>query len=175
MKLGKLDFSRAADRPDLLSPSTRAYLSSTAAVAWVTAIDPTYHDGNAFCNHYGIDPSIGGNCIVLQASRADKKWYAACLVPTGKRIDVNGLVRKQLGARRVSLASKDDALNLTGMEYGSINVVGLPGEWPIFIDAKLAAETFVVMGSGLVASKMIVPGDLLATLPNSKLVEGLGK
>jgi len=175
MKLGELTFSGVASRPELLSPSTRAYLSDTTAEAWVANIDPAYHDGIAFCDHYNIDPTIGGNCIILQASRADKKWYAACLVPTGKRIDVNGFVRKYLKARRVSLAPKDDALKLTGMEFGSINVIGLPKEWPIFIDARLAAKTFVVMGSGLVSSKMVVPGYLLAKLPNSELIEALGK
>jgi prolyl-tRNA editing enzyme YbaK/EbsC (Cys-tRNA(Pro) deacylase) len=32
----------------------------------------------------------------------------------------------------------DTAIELTGMEYGGINPIGLPPEWPILIDKAVA-------------------------------------
>jgi len=86
----------------------------------------------------------------------------------------HGLVRKLLKGRRASLAPKQTAIDLSKMEYGSINVVGLPKDWPILIDSKLLEKPFIIMGSGLVKSKIRVPANLLSNLPNAQSVDGLG-
>jgi prolyl-tRNA editing enzyme YbaK/EbsC (Cys-tRNA(Pro) deacylase) len=52
-------------------------------------------------------------------------------------VDVNGIVRKHLGARKISFAPMDSAVALTGMEYGGITPVGLPGDWPILVDLNV--------------------------------------
>ena len=45
------------------------------------------------------------------------------------RADVNRVVRKHLGVRKISFA--DQALaELTGMQQGGITPIGLPGGWP---------------------------------------------
>lgn len=178
MNMGKLDFHSITDRLDLLADPTRDYLlglprESTVNVM-VAEIDPAYAGGEELSAHYGTEPSMGGNCIIIAASRADRKWYAACLVPTGSRVDLNGFVRKHLNARRVSLAPKEEAISLTNMEYGSINVIGLPSEWIILIDATFIEKPTVIMGGGLVRSKLAVPGSLLKQLPNVEVIEGLG-
>ena len=178
MNIGKLKFNSISESPDLLADPTRKYLAtlenaSPTDIA-VAEIDPMYAGGEELCAHYDIDPSIGGNCIIVEAKRAGRKWYAACLVPTGSRIDLNGFVRKHLNARRVSLAPKDEAINLTSMEYGSINVVGLPNEWTILIDVSLIEKPTVIIGSGLVRSKLAISGSLLKDLPNAESVAELG-
>jgi len=178
MNIGKLKFNSISESPDLLADPTRKYLATLENVSptdiAVAEIDPLYAGGEELCAYYDVDPSIGGNCIVVEAKRADRRWYAACLVPTGSRIDLNGFVRKYLNARRVSLAPKDEAIRLTNMEYGSINAVGLPKEWMVLIDASLVEKPMVIMGSGLVKSKLAIPGSLLKNLPNTEVVEGLG-
>jgi hypothetical protein len=55
-----------------------------------------------------------------RARRAEREWFAACLVLATTRADVNGIVRKHLGARKISFAPMDNAVSLTGMEYGGI-------------------------------------------------------
>jgi prolyl-tRNA editing enzyme YbaK/EbsC (Cys-tRNA(Pro) deacylase) len=154
MNIDKLKFNSISDRPDLLAEPVRKYLASLNGVSpadvAVAEIDPTYAGGEELCAHYDSDPSVGGNCIIVESKRADRKWYAACLVPIGSRIDLNGFVRKHLNARRVSLAPKDEAITLTNMEYGSINVVGLPNDWVILVDASFIAKPTIIMGSGLV-------------------------
>jgi prolyl-tRNA editing enzyme YbaK/EbsC (Cys-tRNA(Pro) deacylase) len=61
------------------------------------------------------------------------------------------------------------------MEYGGITPIGLPAGWPILVDAAVAATTMVVIGSGVRRSKLVLPGEALATLPGAAVIEGLGR
>jgi prolyl-tRNA editing enzyme YbaK/EbsC (Cys-tRNA(Pro) deacylase) len=83
------------------------------------------------------------------------------------------LFKKQLDARVVSLAPLDYVLKQTQMEYGSITVIGLPSDWPIFVDSKLVKLTRVVIGGGLVKSKLSLSGKALSEVPNVIVIEGL--
>jgi prolyl-tRNA editing enzyme YbaK/EbsC (Cys-tRNA(Pro) deacylase) len=61
------------------------------------------------------------------------------------------------------------------MEYGGITPVGLPVEWPVLVDAAVAATDVVVIGSGVRHSKLVLPGSALVRLPGAQVVEGLGR
>jgi prolyl-tRNA editing enzyme YbaK/EbsC (Cys-tRNA(Pro) deacylase) len=135
------------------------------------AIDETLADTAAFCAHYGVRLDESANCVVVAGRRAQTTTYAACLVLAAMRADVNGVVRRLLGARKASFASMDDAVALTGMEYGGITPIGLPANWPIFVDVAVDAHDMVVIGSGLRRSKLAMPGGTLATLPGAQVVE----
>jgi len=90
------------------------------------------------------------------------------------RADVNGLVRRHLGARKASFAPQDVAVAESGMAYGGITPVGLPSDWPVLVDPAVAAADWVVIGSGSRGSKLAVPGSVLAALPAAAVLEGLG-
>jgi prolyl-tRNA editing enzyme YbaK/EbsC (Cys-tRNA(Pro) deacylase) len=172
MRFGTLDFSPALDSPDLLAAPTAAALRSTAVATsddpLVAAIDPTLADTAAFCAHYEISMGDGANCVIVQARRGERTWYAACLVRGADRLDVNGAVRRHLGARKLSFASMDDAVELSGMEYGGITPIGLPADWPLLVDESVAAHERLIIGSGIRGSKMLVTVALLAALPNAE-------
>ena len=179
MRFGTLDFSSALDSPDLLAAPTAAALRSTAVATsddpLVAAIDPTLADTAAFCENYEISMGDGANCVIVQARRGERTWYAACLVRGADRLDVNGAVRRHLGARKLSFASMDDAVELSGMEYGGITPIGLPADWPLLVDASVAAHERLIIGSGIRGSKLLVTGALLAGLPNAEtLVVAMG-
>ncbi|MDT5281632.1 MAG: hypothetical protein QOJ20_2827 [Mycobacterium sp.] len=123
MELGKLTFVPASETPELVAEPVRPHLQDGL---WVSEIDPGLADTAAFCEHYGIGLDISANCVVVEARRAERTWKAACLVLATTRADVNGVVRKHLGARKISFAPMDTAVSLTGMEYGGITPVGLP-------------------------------------------------
>jgi prolyl-tRNA editing enzyme YbaK/EbsC (Cys-tRNA(Pro) deacylase) len=95
------------------------------------------------------------------------------MVLASTRADVNGLVRRHLGARKVSFAPMEVAVAETGMEYGGITPVGLPASWPLLVDAGAAATDRVIIGSGIRASKLVMPGALLADLPKAEVLENL--
>ena len=174
-----LDFSPALSRPDLLSDPVREGLQSLDSAlseqVRVTPIDPTLADTAAFCEAYGVGMDEGANCIVVAGTRGETTTYAAVLVLGTTRADVNGIVRRFLGARRASFAPMDDAVALTGMEYGGITPIGLPADWSILVDAKVAELPWAIVGAGIRGAKLSVPGAVLAALPGAQVIEGLGR
>ena len=170
-----LDLVPALDRPDLLAAPVAAALSgwSRAGDVRVAPIDPDLADTAAFCTAYDVPLERSANCVVVAAKRGGETRYAACMVLATTRADVNGFVRRHLDARKASFAAMDDAVSLTGMEYGGITPVGLPPDWPVLVDAQVAAAGLVVIGSGIRGSKLELPGDALADLPSAVVLDGL--
>ena len=146
-----------------------------AAHVGVAEIDPTLADTAEFCAAYGSPLDGSANCVVVAGRRGEVTRYAACLVLATARADVNGLVRRRLDARKASFAPMDDAVALSGMEYGGITPIGLPPEWPVLVDAAVAAAPAVVIGSGIRGSKLALPGELASRLPGAEVVEALGR
>ena len=172
--LGTLDFSPATDHEDLLAQSVgEAVVKLNDARVQAAPINAALSDTAAFCEQYQIELKQAANCVVLEAKRADRVWYAAFVVLAHTRADVNGLIRKSLDARKVSFAPMEFAVDKTGMEYGAITPVGLPEDWPILIDKRVADSTYVVIGSGVRHSKLAIPGSILATLPNVQVISSL--
>jgi prolyl-tRNA editing enzyme YbaK/EbsC (Cys-tRNA(Pro) deacylase) len=177
--LGTLQAVPALDRPDLLGDpvalALKALDPADAALVGVAEIDPDLADTAQFCAAYSSPLDRSANCVVVAGRRGDDTRFAACLVLATTRADVNGLVRKRLNARKASFAPMDDAVALTGMEYGGITAVGLPEGWPLLVDGAVAAAPAVVIGSGIRGSKLALPGGLAARLPGAEVVEGLGR
>ena len=61
------------------------------------------------------------------------------------------------------------------MEYGGITPIGLPADWPIYVDEAVASTPRVVIGSGIRRSKLTLPGAALASLPGAVVLPGLGR
>ena len=61
------------------------------------------------------------------------------------------------------------------MEYGSINPIGLPQEWKIFIDPKVMEVDRIICGSGLQYSKLSLPSNYIFKLDNVEVLENLAK
>jgi prolyl-tRNA editing enzyme YbaK/EbsC (Cys-tRNA(Pro) deacylase) len=177
-RIGILDAVPALTRPDLLAAPVAAALANwpdgLAAEVAVAEIDPELADTAAFCARYQVALAESANCVVVEGRRGGESSYAACVVLATTRADVNGLVRRHLGARKASFAPMDYAVAETGMEYGGITPVGLPASWPILVDAAVVAAGPVVIGSGLRRSKLIIAGATLAGLPAAVVLDGLG-
>jgi prolyl-tRNA editing enzyme YbaK/EbsC (Cys-tRNA(Pro) deacylase) len=167
--VGKLDWRPAYGRRDLLADPVAAAIGGVPG-AEAAEIDPELADTAAFCERYDVPLDVSANCVVVAAKRGGEVSYAACMVLATGRADVNGVVRKHLGARKASFAPMADATSLTGMEYGGITPVGLPGGWPILVDEAVAAAPHVVIGSGLRRSKILLPGKALAALPGAEVL-----
>jgi prolyl-tRNA editing enzyme YbaK/EbsC (Cys-tRNA(Pro) deacylase) len=167
MDVGKLTFVPASEAPDLVAEPVRPHLQDGL---WVSAIDPGLADTAAFCEHYDVGLDISANCVVVEARRADRAWFAACIVLATTRADINGIVRKHLGARKISFAPVDSAVSLTGMEYGGITPVGLPEDWAILVDTNVIYQERVIIGSGIRGSKILAATSVLASLPNAEVL-----
>ena len=149
-------------------------LQATGARFEIIDCDPELADTAAFCAHYGYSLDESANLLVVRGKTGEEK-YAACLVLATCRLDVNHVVRKRLGSRRVSFASPEQTLALTGMALGGVTPIGLPDTLPLWVDAAIFDLNQVILGGGDRSSKIIAHPDLLKALPNTEIVEGLGK
>lgn len=177
------DFETAIPVPDcrqeLITPVADAVRRWRGAVPadriLYVETDPQWADTAAFVEHYGRDLlEQSANCVVVAGKRGGESTLAACVVLSTTRVDVNGVVRRQLGARKASFASVETAIGETGMEYGGITPLGLPTGWPVLIDSAVADLPYVLVGSGRRRGKLLVPGKALAELPGAVVLEGLG-
>jgi prolyl-tRNA editing enzyme YbaK/EbsC (Cys-tRNA(Pro) deacylase) len=110
---------------------------------------------------------------VVAGRRGQDTRLAACVVLATTRADVNGVVRRRLDARKASFAPMDLAVSETGMEYGGITPLGLPAQWPVYVDLAVMERPYVVVGSGLRRSKLVVATSVLAEVPGAEVVDGL--
>ena len=75
----------------------------------------------------------------------------------------------------VSVAPLEYVMEKTKMEYGSINPIGLPKDWKLFIDPKVLEVERIICGSGLQNSKLSLPSKYLLKLNNAEVLENLAK
>ncbi|MGX1268578.1 YbaK/EbsC family protein [Streptomyces phaeoluteigriseus] len=176
-------FDTATPAPDCLDELTgpvadavRTWSGSVPAeqIVYVDT-DPQWADTAVFVEHYGRELlEQSANCVVVAGKRGGETTLAACVVLSTTRVDVNGVVRRQLGARKASFAGMDTAVGETGMEYGGITPVGLPAGWPVLVDSAVVDLPYVLVGSGRRRGKLLVPGKAFAELPGAVVLEGLG-
>jgi prolyl-tRNA editing enzyme YbaK/EbsC (Cys-tRNA(Pro) deacylase) len=151
-------------------PAVEQHLKTVAHS--VMACDPQYADTAAFCEHYGIDPVDSANTILI-ASRRPPGHFAACVALATTRLDVNRAVRDKMGVKKLSFASADLTLEVSGMEIGGVTPFGLPSDMMILVDSAVMGREEIVLGGGNRTSKLrMAPGELLK-IPNLEVVEGL--
>jgi prolyl-tRNA editing enzyme YbaK/EbsC (Cys-tRNA(Pro) deacylase) len=164
-----LDWIPVEERPDLVAEPVARALGEAGGVR-VAEIDPTLADTAAFCEKYGVAPADSANCVIVAGKRAGETRYAAVMVLATHRADVNGVIRRHLDARKISFAPQEDAVALTGMEYGGITPIGLPADWPVLVDETVTQRDFLVIGSGLRRSKLALSGQALASIKNAEVL-----
>ena len=180
----EIGWQPALERTDLLAEPVAAALRALEAAspegadlarqAQVVPIDPSHSDTDALNAHYDLAPEATGNCVLVAGKRTGQERIAACVVRATDFADVNHVVKKLIDVRKASFLPMEQAVEMSGMEYGGITPVGVPSTWRLLIDAGAAARSTVLIGSGVRHSKLLVPGALLAALPTAEVIEGLG-
>jgi prolyl-tRNA editing enzyme YbaK/EbsC (Cys-tRNA(Pro) deacylase) len=148
------------------------FLDGLGAAYEVISIDPAFADTAEFCAKYGFPPDHAGNTIIC-ASKKEPKQYAACVVTATTRLDVNHAVRKLMDVSRLSFANAEETKALTGMMIGGVTIFALPPELPIYVDERIMALDYVIVGSGSRSSKLKVSPEVLRSLPNARVVAEL--
>ena len=137
-------------------------------------IDPAFADTAQFCAKYGIPMEQSANTIIV-ASKKEPKQYCACLVLATTRLDVNHAVRKLMGVARVSFATAEETAALTGMRIGGVTVFALPDGLPLYVDERVMAPDWIIVGGGGRSTKLKIAPDALRRLPKMSVVPGLAK
>ena len=167
----------ASDRPDLAAGPVATALAEWpgAADVWAMEIDPDLADTASFNAHFGWADEASGNCVVVSGKRAGDERIAALVVPADRRADVNTVVRKLLDVHKLSFHPHERAVAETGMEYGGIVPFGLLPDWRLLVDARLLDQDWVLVGSGVRSSKLLLPGARLAELPGAEVIHDLSR
>lgn len=74
--------------------------------------------------------------------------YAACVALANTRLDVNKRVKNLLSVPKVSFASSDEMIEVTGMEIGGVTPIGLSAELPLYVDQRIMNKEWVILGGG---------------------------
>lgn len=137
----------------------------------IIEIDPAYADTAAFCERYGYPAERSANTILV-ASKKEPKRYAACVVLATTQLDVNHRVRDLLDVSRASFASADEMKNVLGMEVGGVTPFGLPAGMPLYVDARVGACEWIILGGGGRRTKIKISPRVFQLL-NGEMIENL--
>jgi len=82
-------------------------------------------------------------------------------------------VKKLMGVSRVSFASAEETMALTGMRIGGVTVFALPPDVPLYVDERLMALDWLILGGGGRDSKIRTSPEVFRRMPNTSIVPGL--
>lgn len=151
-----------------------AFLDATGLEYTIMDCDPELADTAVFCEQYGVPLECSVNTLLVKAKTGGER-YVACVLLATTRLDVNRVVRKRLGARRVSFASADETRAITGMEIGGVTPIGLPADLDLWVDGRVMDAPYVVLGGGDRSTKIKVVPRVFEHVASCSVVEGLAK
>jgi prolyl-tRNA editing enzyme YbaK/EbsC (Cys-tRNA(Pro) deacylase) len=135
----------------------------------VFAVTDDASDTAAFSARYGFGLEDCANTIVIKYKKEGGEHYAAIVTLGSLRLDINGAVKSHLGAKRLSFAAREVAVEHSGMEFGGITAFGVPEDWRILVDAAVMEREQVVMGAGVREAKLLLPPAVLRSLKNCEV------
>jgi len=155
-------------------PGVIAALDRTPVPYVVLECNPELADTVMFCDHYDIPAENSANTIIVGAKTRERK-LVACVLLSHTRLDVNKTVRKKLGVRRLSFASPEETRALTGMELGGVTPLALPSDLPLWVDERVMAADYIILGGGNRSSKLKISPSIFEHTPNTEIVAGLAQ
>jgi len=157
---------------ELLHPLVRESLAALGVAFEVMECDPALADTAAFVAAYGVPLERSANTILV-ASKGAEPTYVACVLLATTSLDVNNVVRHEMGVRKASFARAEPVMELTGMEIGGVTPFGLPADLPVLVDARVMEPDWVVLGGGNRSSKLKLAPAGLSALGSVRVIPGL--
>lgn len=87
--------------------------------------------------------------------RLDKERFVLILIAGKKQIDWKK-IRKYFKVSRLTTASPDEVLNITGYKVGSVGPFGLINDLEVFIDQRVTDTNEISIGSGIRGTTLIM-------------------
>ena len=153
-------------------PRIRQFIESTKLKFEVMDCKPELADTHIFCKEYGIDLEDSVNTIVVKTKTGELK-YAVCALLATTKLDINKMIRKKLGARKVSFATIEETAKLTEMDIGGVTPLALPNTLPLWVDSRVMQRNSIVLGGGNRSSKIKISPKIFQQTLNTEIVEGL--
>lgn len=154
-----------------LDPSVSECLQKYGIEYKVLYCDPVLADTSKFCEHYGYELEHASNAIVV-ATKPQPTKFACCMVLATTKLDVNKRVRQLFDGQKVSFATPDQTLELTGMLIGGVTPFGLQSI-PLWIDGAVMKQPQVIAGGGNRSTKVLLSPQEYLKLPNAEVIDAL--
>lgn len=148
-----------------------AHLDRLGAEYEAVDCDPTLADTATFCAHYGWPTSASANAILVKSKRGEPRHGLVMVLATHKVN--NRAIRKLLETSKASFAPSEETQALTGQVIGGVTPFGMRTELPIWIDAAVMEQPWVIVGAGSRTKKIKLPPSVLAALPGAVVVPEL--
>ena len=87
--------------------------------------------------------------------RMNEDEFVMVLIAGDRQVDWKTL-RKHLGESRVTMASEEEVLRVTGSERGGVSPLGLPAPLKILVDESVFANAEISVGSGVRGTTIIL-------------------
>ena len=78
-----------------------------------------------------------------------------------------------MGVKRLSFATSEQTMALTGMMVGGVTPFGLPPDLPLYIDRRVMERASIVIGGGSRSCKIRLAPSVLARLEQAQVVDDL--
>lgn len=118
----------------------------------------------------GQQPEQVVRSIVFRVAKGD---YVMVLVAGPGQVNWK-VLRRHLGQSRLTMASREEVLSVTGYQIGAVSPFGLPTPMPVLVDRGVLAQEEVSIGSGERGATVILQrSDLMHALGEVTIVDGL--
>jgi Ala-tRNA(Pro) deacylase len=85
--------------------------------------------------------------LVCRAENNNTTWLIMAVVPGPAKMSYN-LLKKEIGAKKLCLASPEEVLKATGLTIGSVPPFGNLWQMPVYVERNLLNEEFMVFSAG---------------------------
>jgi len=153
-----------------LDPTVQRELDALDIPYEVLPCNPDWADTDVFCANYDIPRDNAANTILV-AAKTEPRQYVACLVTATTKLDVNHKISKLIGIKRLSFASAEETREVTGQLIGGVTVFGLPDSVPLYIDERVMAREYVIVGGGNRSTKIKVAPEHLTRLQRATVAD----
>ncbi|HEU4521370.1 MAG TPA: YbaK/EbsC family protein [Thermoanaerobaculia bacterium] len=158
----------------ILHPLVQQALAEHQLDVETLACREEWADTAPFCEHYGFPADEVCNTIIVVLKKTPRE-YAACLVRSDSKLDVNHRVASAVSFKRLSFAGPEETAALSGMEIGGVTLIGLPAAMPLLIDKRVMERQHVILGGGNRTSKVRLRPVELLKLPGARVEEIAGE
>lgn len=157
-----------------VAPLVREVLDASGIPYEVLPCEEHLADTEAFSAHYGVPMENNANTILVASKRGPKR-YSACVLLATTSLDVNKVVKNQMGVGKASFANSEETAELTGMLIGGVTPFGLPDEMQVLVDDRVMERDWIILGGGNRTSKIKASPEVLRIVPHVTLVENLAR
>ena len=149
-------------------------LESSGVEYEIFPCDPDLADTTVFCERYGYPPDRSANTILVKAKTGGERFVACGLCGAREHPPRREPHGAQAPGRAPGLLriGRGDPRG-TGMEIGGVTPIALPDGLEVWVDARVMACEWVILGGGERSSKIKAAPALFDRIPGVGVVEGL--